>query len=52
MDINTIDILNLVDIRDVHIDTSLSKEKRIKSYINQLKNHYCYRYNNMIVKVS
>lgn len=36
--INKVDINTLVDIRGVHIDTSLSKEERIKSYINQIKN--------------
>ena len=51
-DTNNINIEELADIRDVVIDTSLPKQERIKSYIEQIKNPYCYRCGDMIVKVS
>ncbi len=42
----------LVDIRDVKINTKLSKEEKIADYIRQIKNPYCYKYKNHRVIVS
>ncbi len=42
----------LVDIRDVHIRTDLSEEERVKDYIRQIKNPYCYLCNGMKVQIS
>ncbi len=39
----------LVDIKDIVIDTSLPKEERMKQYINQIKNPYVYRNGKHIV---
>ena len=39
-----VDINDLVDIRDVNIDAKLSKEEKLKSYIEQIKNPNCYKY--------
>jgi hypothetical protein len=47
-----IDITKLVDIKDVKIDVSLPKDERVKSYIAQIKNPYCYRYDDTIVRIS
>lgn len=47
-----VNIDDLADIRDVSIDTSLPREERIKSYLKQIKNPYCYRYGDTIVHVS
>lgn len=33
----------LVDIRDVHVDPSLPKEERIREYVRQIKNPYCFK---------
>lgn len=33
----------LVDIRDVHVDPSLPKDERIKEYLRQIKNPYCFK---------
>ena len=33
----------LVDIRDVSVDQSLSKEERIAEFLRQIKNPYCFR---------
>lgn len=47
-----VNIDDLVDIRDVAIDTSLSKEERMKQFVEQIKNPYCYRCGDIIVRVS
>lgn len=46
------DISELVDIRDINIDTSLPVEERIKSYIEQVKDPYCFRVGDVKVRVS
>lgn len=33
----------LVDIRDVHVDPNLPKNERIKEYLCQIKNPYCFK---------
>ena len=33
----------LVDIRDVSVDPSLPKEKRIAEFLRQIKNPYCFK---------
>ena len=33
----------LVDIRDISVDKSLSKEERIAEYIRQIKDPYCFK---------
>ncbi len=52
IDLKTVDRESLVDIRDVHIDTSLPVAERVKSYIQQIKNPYVFRCGNTVVKVS
>ncbi|KPU45028.1 hypothetical protein OXPF_15060 [Oxobacter pfennigii] len=47
-----VNLAELADIRDVKIDLSLPKEERVKSYLVQIKNPYCYRYGDIIVRVS
>lgn len=42
----------LVDIRDVQIDSSLSTEDKIKSYVEQVKNPYCFKVGSVVVRVS
>ena len=42
----------LVDIADVRINTDLPVEERIKDYIKQIKNPYCYLCNGMVVRIS
>ncbi|WP_322203635.1 DUF6870 family protein [Acutalibacter intestini] len=34
---------SLVDIRDVHVDPNLPKDERIKEYLRQIKNPYCFK---------
>lgn len=42
----------LVDLRDVHIDTSLPKAERIRSFVQQVKDPYHYRVGDVEVRVS
>lgn len=42
----------LVDIRTVHVNRSLPLEERVRSYVEQVKNPYCFRVGNVKVRVS
>lgn len=42
----------LVDIRNVHIDSSRPKEERIKSFIQQIKDPYNFKVGNVVVHIS
>jgi hypothetical protein len=48
----SVNIEDLADIQDVVIDTSLPREERIRSYLEQIKNPHCYRCGDTIVRVS
>lgn len=52
VDICTVSKDSLVDIRDVKIDTSKSREERISDYIRQVKNPYCFQCNGIILKMN
>lgn len=43
---------DLVDIRDVCIDSDLPQQERIKAFIEQVKNPYCFRVGDVTVNVS
>lgn len=40
----------LVDIRDITVDKSLSKEERIAEYVRQIKDPYCFKCGKFIVR--
>ena len=42
----------LVDIRNVKIDHTLPSDERIRSFIEQIKNPYCFKVGDTVVKVS
>lgn len=42
----------LVDIKDIKINERLSSTNRMIDYVNQIKNPYCYRYNDYVVKIN
>lgn len=52
VDIRTVDRESLVDIRNVEIDRSLPKEERIRQFVKQIKNPYCFRCGEAVVKMS
>ena len=49
-DIRTVDPETLIDIRDISIDPNLPKAERLREYIRQIKNPYCYKCGKIIVK--
>jgi hypothetical protein len=50
VDIKTVSKEELVDVDSVVINPADSKEKRIESYIEQIRNPFCYICNGIIVK--
>lgn len=50
MDIRTVSRDELVDIREVEIDPDQPKEERIKSFVRQIRNPYCFNVGNVVVK--
>lgn len=51
-DPRTIDRGTLRDIHSVNIDTSQPKETRIRDYVRQIGNPYCYLHGKYVVKIS
>lgn len=52
VDVRTVNRSTLKDINDVVVDTSLPKEERLRSFIEQIGNPYCYKCGDLVVKVS
>lgn len=48
---NLADAKELVDIGSVKIDQTLPREKRVLSYLSQIKNPYCFKVGETVVKV-
>lgn len=46
------DLSSLVDLRDVKIDTTKSVRERIDSFMNQVRNPYLFKVDDVIVKVN
>ena len=40
---------SLVDINDISVDKNLPKSERIKEYIRQIKNPYCFKCGDFVV---
>ena len=51
-DIRTVDKNTLVERSTVKLDPAMSREERILSFIEQIKNPYCYLDDGVVVKVS
>ncbi len=51
-DIRTVDKNTLVERSTVKLDPGMSREERILSFIEQIKNPYCYLDDGVVVKVS
>jgi len=52
VDIREVDINDLVDIRDIKINREQSKEERIRDFVRQVGNPYCYRVGKIAVKLN
>ena len=50
IDVRTVDPETLVDVTGIVIDESLSKEERKAEYLRQVKNPYCIRVGDVVVK--
>ena len=50
IDVRTVDPETLVDVTGIVIDESLSKEERKAEYIRQVRNPYCFRVGDVVVK--
>ncbi len=50
VDIRTVEPDELVDVREISLDDNLSKEERADEFARQVKNPYCFRVGDMIVK--
>lgn len=50
-DITKIDPKMLVDIKSVKIDTELPMLERLQSYIEQIRNPYCFLCDGIVVKI-
>ena len=42
---------DLVDIQDVEINHNQPKEQRIMQYINDIKDPYCFKVDDMVIRV-
>lgn len=42
----------LIDIRDVKLDGSLEQPERIRSFLRQIKNPYCFKVGDVVVNVA
>lgn len=51
VDITKVNPGDLVDIRDVQINGNLKRDNQLADFIRQIKNPYCYRYGEYIVKI-
>ena len=51
-DIRTVARESLIYIRNVKVDSGLSKKERIKSFVNQIGNPYCYLDGDVVVGIS
>lgn len=52
IDIRSVNPADLVDIENVTIRTDLPVEERLRDFIHQIKNPYCYRSHGVTVKIS
>ena len=52
LDIQTLDPATLADSRDVTVDTVLPPGERLRDYLRQIKNPYCFRYGKTAVKLT
>ncbi len=51
VDVRTVDLEDLVDIREIEIDKALPEEQRIAQFVRQIKNPYCFKMGKIAVSV-
>jgi hypothetical protein len=50
VDLRAVDKSELVDLQTVEIDASLPPRQRMASFLEQIRNPYCFRVGDMVVK--
>lgn len=50
VDVRTVNPEELVDITQISIDENLDKEQRTKDFVQKVKNPYCFRVGDIVVK--
>ena len=50
VDIRTVDPESLVDVTKILISDDMTKEERVTEFLKQVKNPYCFRVGDMVVK--
>ena len=50
VDIRTVDPESLVDVTGIRISDDMTKEERAAEFVKQVKNPYCFRVGDMVVK--
>ena len=51
VDVRTVKREELADIREVKVNKEKKQEGQIREYLEQIKNPYCYKYGEYIVKI-
>jgi len=52
IDVRDVDPSDLIDIRDVTVNTALPRDERLLDYLDQIKNPYCFKCGKAVVKIS
>lgn len=50
VDIRTVDPDSLVDVKSLHIPEEITGEERLREFVHQVRNPFCYRVGNVVVK--
>ena len=51
VDVRKVNPEDLVNIRDICVNEELRKDRQAKEFLNLIKNPYCYKYGDYIVKI-
>ncbi|HHY51749.1 MAG TPA: hypothetical protein GX499_00700 [Clostridiales bacterium] len=52
VDVEQVDPNSLADINAIQVNPHLPREERIREFMRQIKNPYCFRCGKMVVKIS
>lgn len=52
VDVRTVDISTLTDIGKIKINRELPKADRLRAFVREVKNPFCFICNGMVVKIS
>lgn len=52
VDVKSVDRNSLVDLQEIKIDHNKPIEQRIREFVSQVKNPYCFKVGDVVVKVA